>query len=65
MYEQQDYQAFIDKYFQKRFIILFFIIFIILCFIFSFFNFLGKWPIFIFITFILAAYVQKRMDRGY
>ncbi len=63
-YTQIDIKEFSDKYLQKHFIILYIIILLILCFVLSFIQFLGKWPILLIITFFVAVYLKDRYRLG-
>jgi hypothetical protein len=56
-----NYEEIKNKYYNKKFIILYIIIFVILYLICSFVKFLGQLPILIFITFAIAYYLNNSL----
>jgi len=52
-----NYEEMKTKYFNKKFLILYFMIFIILYIVCSFIKFIGQLPILIIITFLITYYI--------
>ena len=58
-----NYEDIKNKYFNKKFIILFIIIFFILYIFCSFIKFLGQLPVLIILTFLIAYYVNNMLGN--
>jgi len=59
-----NYQDIKDKYFNKKFIILYLVIFFILYLFCSFIKFVGQLPILILLTFGIVYYINGYMNRN-
>jgi hypothetical protein len=60
-----NYEDIKNKYFNKKFIILFIVIFFILYIFCSFIKFLGQLPILILITFLIVYYVNISLGNNF
>ena len=60
-----NYEDIKNKYFNKKFIILFIVIFFILYIFCSFIKFLGQLPILILITFLIVYYVNISLGNKF
>jgi c-di-AMP phosphodiesterase-like protein len=60
-----NYEDIKNKYFNKKFIILFIIIFFILYIFCSFIKFLGQLPVLIVLTFLISYYVNNSLGNKF
>jgi c-di-AMP phosphodiesterase-like protein len=58
-----NYEDIKNKYFNKKFIILYIVVFIILYIFCSFIKFLGQIPILILLTFFIVYYINNNMSN--